>query len=641
MPKPTRADVEQWVEEARNTFATFVSMRKNWDKLVQRELEPSLDPRLGGVPVTYKTPDLEEAEHDYGDILTMNPTRFAGIQRETGAHAESAMSDGVLVAAATWQEENKGRWIDRANAIGQVRYGVNIMRMLHREVVPDEEHNVAWPFYFEDVVVTATAWLRRQRKANVFVYEYEIPVLEACESISVTGKTLKRDKGGEYADTKKYVPAIDQAGKLAWVGDAEEKDTSEWSKTLKGVIVEYQDKDKTCPICDDKHPLWCGIEILYSDGEAVKDGVIISEYTLPYKHAGSFRIVPGRTSNSRNPHWYYRPLEYRLIVEATVINWCLSVLLLLANRDSAEDRLYETLSAMPDGLADRLLAHEDGWNNETIDMPEAGGGKIPVLPGKLEMWPAQLAQVLWEVYQDAVRRFEAAKPNRFLMGENNQEAAQGTGTANLQALQQSRLPFSWLLSQSDTFILEAKEDQFHAIKYWDYEAEAGEEMHFGVDLGGDEPTKGLSPKAGEHRFVSASKLQKKFDLTLVTESETLQEQQERRRQAYEAYDRGWIDDGQVIEAIGYADVEAQQRRIAKYQLKRDMAPVKRTAQKATLMALMSAVSDIDPMLLQGGMMPPPMGGAPMQPEGAPAPAVTLPPVQGASGGPSPLGGGMV
>lgn len=633
MPKPTRVDIEHWVTQVRDQFATFATTRKTWDKLVQRELEPSLDPRLGGTPVNYKTPDLEEAEHDYGDILTMNPTRFAGIQRETGAHAENAMGDAVLVAAKTWQDENTGRWIDRANSLGQARYGVNIMRMLHREIEPDEDRNVSWPFYFEDVVVTACGWLRRNRRAHVFVYEYEIPIIEACDAISVSGKALK-GKAGDYSDSKRYVPAIDQAGKLAWVGDAEERDTSNWDKTLKGVVVEYQDKDKMCPVCDDKHPLWCGMEILYGDDENMKDGVIISEYTLPYRHAGSFRIVPGRTSNSRNPHWYYRPLEYRLIVEATVINWCLSVLLLLANRDSAEDRLYETLSGMPDGVASRLAIHEDAWEKDTIDMPESGGGKIPVLPGKLEMWPAQLAEVLWQVYEDAVRRFEAAKPNRFLMGENNQEAAQGTGTANLQALQQSRMPFSWLLSQSDTFILEAKEDQFHAIRYWDHEAETSEEMHFGVDLGGEEPTKGLSPTAGEHRYVSASKLKYKFDLTLVTESETLQEQSERRRQAYEAYDRGWIDDAQVIEAIGYADVEAQQRRIAKYQLKRDMAPVKRNAQKATLMALMSAVSDIDPMLIQSGMMPPapPMGA----PEGAPAPAVTLPPVQGMSGGPSPV-----
>jgi hypothetical protein len=47
------------------------------------------------------------------------------------------------------------------------------------------------------------------------------------------------------------------------------------------------------------------------------------------------------------------------------------------------------------------------------------------------------------------------------------------------------------------------------------------------------------------------------------------------------------------------------------------------------------------MLVQGGMMAPP-GAPPMQPQGAPAPAVTLPPVQGASGGASPvMDGGMV
>ena len=655
--KLDRGQHERMMRMAQDAFANFKKKREQYDSLVHRDLEPVLDPRMGSETAKYKTPDLEEAEQDFMDILTMNPTRFAGNPGAEGTRAQSAMEDAVLIAARTWATENKGRWIDRSNAGGQARYGVNLMRMLHNPIEePDVEGykdrdealaDQPWPFYFEDAVVLGAAWLPVKGKHDFIVYEYEKAVVSGDE-ILVTGKQLNKGKKGKtYKDDAQYRAAVDSVGKLAWFGDDEVLDKSAWDKKLKGWIIEYRNPEKECPICTDKHAMWCGVEYLCADGEAFEDAEIIQEYTLPYKHAGTFRVVPGRTTGDADPHNHYRPLEFRLIVEATVMNWALSTLQTLANRDSSDTRVYLDITKTPDAVLERLT--DEFWDTMKVDTPDVDKGQIPVLPGALVPWPAKMAEILWEVYQDAAKRFEAAKPNRFLTGENYDEAAQGTGTANLQSVQQAGIKFDWPLSQIDTFILEAKEDQFHAIQYWDYEGDPKTEQKWFVTLTAEETVKGITANAGERRYLSASKLEYAFDLVLVTSNETLQEQSEKQRQAFEQYDRGWIDDDQMLERLGYHDTKAQKRRIAKYQLKRDMADVKRTAQRAMLTTLMSAVAEIDPMLIAGqqagmgapGGQPPAMQQGP-PPSTAPQPEIALPAIGGPMGNASPIGtGGMI
>lgn len=656
MPKPDRATLERWLIQAQSRFQEFKTKRETWQDLVHRDLDPHLDPKLGIEVAKYKTPDLEEAEHAFMDIMTMNPTRFSANMRQQGDHAEDAMKDAVLVASHTWAFiENRGRWIDRSNAGGQARYGVNIMRMLHHPIEePDassyddrEEamREMPWPFYFEDVPLLGCSWVDRQQKAEIFAYEVEIPVYQAQGDYRIDGSTLNQGKETKaYEDGKKYSPYVAGDGKLGWLGEGQplgDGMTSEDNR-ITCTIIEYRDYDNLCPICPDKHPLWSGIELVRVPKAKMQDAEVVREYTLPYKHSGSFRIVQGRRSKDADPHHRYRPLMFRLIVEATVMNWALSTLQTLANRDSSDTRVYQSLANVPDEALKRL-ADED-WRDLLSGIQRSDDpGTVMTVLGTIEAWPNQLAPILWDIYQDAAQRFEKAKPSRFLQGENYDEAAQGTGTANLQATQQAALPFNWLLSQSDLFILEAKEDQFHAIRYWDYEAGDKEEMHYYVSLNGEEPSKKVTAEAGKQVYVCASKLEYAFDLMLLTENETLQEQQQKQQMAYEQYDRGFLDDEQLIERLGFHDTDAQLRKLRKHYLRRNAEPMKVKLQMAVLSTLTAALADIDPSLAQ--MVPEQQPAAPTGPGagqgmGAPQPPATvrLPALEGVSGGAAPVGG---
>lgn len=651
MPKLKRKDIDRLLKQCQTPFADFREFRENWRDLVHRDIQPEMDVRLGADVAHYASPDLEEAEHDFADILTMNPTRFDVAMRETGEHAKEAGNDAKLLAAHTWAfVENRGRWIDRANAVGQARYGVNVLRMLHSPIEePDTEgmkdrdeamRQQPWPFCFEQSSVLGSSWQMKGQGWKVFAYEYEVPVLSAREEYEVSGKDLNKHSTG-YDDDRLYRPAVDKAtGKLCWLGNDEAVDESVWDRKLKGIIIEYQDTESPCPICPDKHPLWAGVELLRADGQDIKDGEIIQEYTLPYKHAGSFRVVPGRVvEQETDPNRHYRPLEYRLLVEATIINWCDSMLQTLANRDSSDSRVYVSLSSMSDGVAGRLP--DEFFSKMTVPLPDAGSNEVPVISGDLLAWPTNMSEMLIQYRSMAYERFERAKPNRFLVGENFQEAESGTGSANLQSTQQARLPFGWLLAQSDDFMLKAKEDQFHAIRYWDYLAEdKAEEMKYYVALIGDEPVMKGKAEPGRDIFVSASKLEYKFQLVLRTESETLQEQIQKQTQALLLHDKGWLDPEQTVERLGFYDSEDQLRKLAKYRLQKQMAPLKLELQTAALKAILWAVADIDPAMLQAQAQPAPTVG-PAQPTMQQAqPTIQLPAIQGPQGGGPLAGAGM-
>lgn len=652
MAKPTRETVDQWLRQCQSRFDNFKTKREFYDDIVHRDFEPVLDPKLGIEVADYKTPDLEEAEHDFMDIMTMNPTRFSGNLRSKGDKADKAMRDAVLVASHTWAFiENRGRWIDRSNAGGQSRYGVNVVRMLSCEVKEPEYadlderdeklREMPWPFYFEDVPVLACSWLDKQQKAEIFAYEVDVPLFQAQREYLVSGEALNKGKAEKKYDAKKrYYPYL-EAGKLGWLGEGEVVDSGQGeAERIRCTIIEYRDHNNPCPVCPDKHPLWSGIEVVRAPNAKAEEGEVVQEYTLPYKHAGSFRIVQGRVMKETDPHFKYRPLEFRLLVEATVMNWALTTLQTLANRDSADTRVYQSLAKVPDAAVERIP--EEEWKNVLAGIQKSEDpNTIITTLGTIEAWPNQLAPILWEVYRDAADRFERAKPNRFLVGENFDEAAQGTGTANLQSTQQASLPFNWLLAQSDRFILEAKEDQFHAIRYWDYEADEKSEMRYYVSLNGEEPTSHVTAEAGGQVYISASKLAYGFDLMLLTENETLQEQQQKQQMAYEQHDRGWLDAEQVVERLGFHDVDAQMRRLRKYYLRQKAEPMKVQMQLSVLQALTMALADIDPGLAQMVPQQPPAQQPPMQPQQPAQPSVRLPPVEGVQGGASPMQGAMV
>jgi len=642
MAELPRETLERWYKEAGDAFNDWEHYRKSYDLLVQRQFSPNVDARLGIDTAEYQTPALEKAEMDYVDILCMNRPRFAGVPGAGGVHTADAMRDGVLWAARSWEDENHGGWLTRAIAQGQVRYGGKFLRMLHHPIEEPEGEdreeamkNRPHPWYFESLPDVSCKMLERNGKPQAFFVEMSIPVLSAKESYAVDGERIGQKKG------KKYSPTVLADGKLGWLGDGEEPEKETWQRNIKALIVEYLDWNQRCPVCPDKHPLWCGMELVSADGNWSK-GEVVNYYTLPYKHAPTIRFVPGRVTNATNPHWKYRPMAFELYVEATIINWCHSVLMTLGSRDSSMTQVYGVLSSMPDQVAARIP--QEFWDTMSIPLPDPN--EIAVSPVKLEAWPVQLAPIFLEVLTKAEERFYRAMPNRWLTGEAQQEAATATGTAVALQTQQAALPFDWPLTQKDTFIRQAKEDQLHAMRYWDHVEDKDTEQKYFATVTADLPVKGLTPEEGEQVYMSASKAAYAFTLTLATPNETLQEQVARQQMAWQNYEKGAITSEQLVEQLGYHDTKAQLVKLRTEYLRRLAEPmIKTQLQMATLKFLTEQMAQIDPMLAQyfGQVMNPmqqqaPSGAMGQPPMGWGDSSVRLPALNGVSGGSQMVGG---
>ncbi len=133
------------------------------------------------------------------------------------------------------------------------------------------------------------------------------------------------------------------------------------------------------------------------------DACVVHEYVLPYKHGGSYRIIPGRASNDPEPNYRYRPLNYQAFIEATVMNWAWSVLQTLANRDSSNDHLYADMSKMAPEIAARVP--DEFFASLKIPRPDVGTGDIPLLPALVE-WPSKTSEILQFVYEEAKKNLK-------------------------------------------------------------------------------------------------------------------------------------------------------------------------------------------------------------------------------------------
>lgn len=642
--------VSGWYDQLKGMgFEEFRTFRRAWDDLINRELKPVLDKRFGTYFADYQTADLEEAMHDVADVLTLNPTRFAGVPGDQKQGTLDDMHDFVLWDSRTWAIENRDRWIDRYLGIGQAARGAAGIRMLYHPVKEPEAKddqgreeafkNRPHPFYFEKADILGMGWLPAD-KPEVIALEVEMPALMAEERLATKGEML----GDGYDKGKNYIPYVDtKEAKIKWRGEGEPPDyprQSQSGKSIKVLTVEYLNRDLPCPVCADGHPLWCGVEYVTGGGQAIGDSTCIQKYVLPYKHWGSLRIVAGRKADIyADPHRKYRPLLYRMLVEATIINWGLSMLQLLANKDAADEGEYMDASRLDPALANRLFDElvSKGFG---IPKPDPGKNEWAVVWGEIKKRPSEAAEYFVEMIKLAQMRFEAARPSRFILGKQSEaELRDSTATSQRTAVEQSRAPFSYLLSQSDGFILDAKEDQRHAMRLWAHQT--GVEQDFYVTLTGEEQVSGES-EAGRSVKVNATKAGKPFELTLVTKNETMAERAQTRQEALAGYQAGVMDEEQVLEAWGFYDSKAQFRKLEKSVLRRLVKPQNDMVLQQVYSTILASVADIDPMLLsmgpqQMGASPSPgQGGGPdaasLQPKGQ----VQLGPLSRPEGGTSPV-----
>jgi hypothetical protein len=631
----SEAKVDSYLREVQALWSTAVSERQKYDNLVHRKSKPLLNPKLGTEVDDFRTADLEDCEHDVIDILTMSPTRFGGAPLDVSTDVQQDVKDAVLWAARTWDIENQGRWIDRAYAAGAARYGWKWIRMLCHDEPESTSESLAelkeeyksrpHPWYFESMADLACGTIMRSNQVQAVLYDFEIPYLAAKE---------------EYASEGNLHIAND--GTLGWLGeDAKVDTTTDITSKVRVTICEYRDWDNLCPVCADHHPLWSGVEIVRnSTNSKPSSGLKVNEYTLPYRHAGTLRLIAGRTNDldKGDPHFYFRPLLFRLYVEATVMNWAKATLHTLANRDSSTERVYLDASTIPSEAIPRLP--DEFWSSPVMKTPEVDSGEITVTNGKLYQWPVQASQMLLKVYDEAKEAFERAKPNRWLLGENFTEAAQGTGTANVIGAEQAHLPFDWPLSQMDDFIIKAKEDQWHAIRYWDHESPKGAETCYYATLTGNERVRGMRADSNKRVYVNSTKLSHDVGLYVETSKDTPQGKDKKRSAALQGKQAGIYTSQQVLRLWDFDDVEGQMILLEQERAYEMMRPKQDQVFLNTIDVILAELWDVDPSLLtpMPVVSPPEPVSPPGRPRQSPTPNVNPPAITQPTGGAMPGGG---
>jgi hypothetical protein len=660
--KETATRVSRQLEDY---FGAFRRKRENYNDLVHRLLTPVMDAHVTESPdADWRDPALEQAEHDVADVLTENPTKFDGVAAGEQKAQRDAADAIRLYAAAVWNQVDIGRWWDRASGMGQARHGVKVSRRMARdhgsppkgkkiEDIEEWYRSHSDTFYIDDVETLAVRWYPL-RKPKQFIWEYEVPCIDAFDDYEVDGEHL----GAGYESGKKYRPVPDGTNSrpsgVAWTDgdDYVQGQSGATSSVFEVVVYEYETKD-TCPVCADEHPLWKGIEIVKGKGKKTEEGDIVYEYDLPWRGA-SFMVTGGRESNDRDPDLHYRPFLHTAYVHAANVNWATSRIMQLANEHSSTSSKYGHIEKdSPTEFLQEVQSRD--WN---FGLENAPKGFLKLLPPgvTIEEIPNSLAETLLIFSQDSYGKMQQALPNPYVLGTALEQGGASQPATNFErGYQQARVPYQYLLTQSDKTILEDffNDGVFHAIKLWNYQdkqtfGENHPERKFYVRLDStmEDNLKRGGAEDGKEICMSASILEQGPKLVLNTSNLSLQDQAENRRQAIEAKQQRAITSRQLIEAFGYADTEKQMALLDEEDLRAMARQMGAQAQQAAIAAIMAAVSEIDPawlfgiLGLQGGgggaAAMPGVGGGP-QVQTSNTPSVRLNPSQQLSPGPMPAG----
>lgn len=647
-------NVAQRVARSTETlFSTYKDNRINYNDLTHRFFTPVIDDRLfyaqGGAD--YRTPLLLKAEGDIGDVLTMNPTRLDGIANGETQRARDQADWLRLYCAAVWNQVNKGRWWDRAQGNGQWRHGVKVTRKTYRDMAEPphgdmskreawmRDHSDMWDI--EDVETLAVRWYPIVKPPKHFIWEYELPLVDAHEEYEVDGRQVGMEPGKKYRPVK---DSFSDSG-LRWEGDDYTIDGNESGLDDRVTVLlhEYEDKTRRCTVCADEHFMWSGVEIIFGAGKRASQGEVVRTYSLPWR-GSSFMITKGRYSNDRDPDQHFVPFGLPAFVDAANVNWAQSVLMLLASRDSADERVWiEINESVPDNWQWPEGFFEDGMQ---IERPDLEAGKIPAYPGKLQAWPVTLAPALVEYINMSLQSLREVLPNRFALGQAFDEA-KGPATNYSLASQSAALPFGFLLSQSDNTILEDffNDGILHAMRYWAKDVPEKEQRRYYTRLYSglnENLTKG-GAEDGAEVYLSAERLSTNPKLTLSTTSETLQEQMNRRQQAILGKRERALTSRQFLEEWGWLDVEAQMRLLDEEDTRAQARQVTSGIQQQIIAMLTAELADIDPtwvagMFGPGQPLPGDQGQGGTSIPGQGVPNVRLPALGQVAAGGAPIGG---
>jgi hypothetical protein len=602
----------------RFTNSEFKTKRQLWDQVFSRDLPTELPPELTGSQegLDYQTPDVSKTVFDHVDVLVMNPTVYDLTTLDEGATAKATGREILLWTARGWEYENEGRWWDRTVAEGQVRHGLKVMGLRWRPsiepeakaVSADEDENAAieritksasedteadkklrkrnesfkkrrHPFYWIDCDLYGCYWLGDERGEygpDLFFYQYEVPYAEAKE---------------QFSDKKDF--KLDSLGKVAWVGEEDSADEGgEWAGEKVYVTVRDGRKlgGEKCPLPGCDHPQRSiAVYVSQSSDEFLEDNKV-DEVDSPFPGCSYF-IIGGRTTSSRDPHERFYPLIHPLYVEAVWQNYLNTLLATAIRQDYADEDLYIDISKIPE-----WVQMPEGGVLSSVEKPEPGSGQLPMYPGPVVRYPKSISPHLVTMLEESAKRMNEYKMNRFLSGTAYTEASNATASAFKTQYQQAAQPFNGLLSQSDKAQIRSRRYEYHAIRFWaQAESEKVRSRFYAVMTGSQKNVKTMrASKPGEVVWLDADKLESvDFDLRVLTESETLAEQEQRWFLAKDQFVSGVGTAEDLVRSAGYEDVEGQLEKLRASYIQEDIDPLIREATKQMLIQKFSVATGFD------------------------------------------------
>jgi hypothetical protein len=372
----------------------------------------------------------------------------------------------------------------------------------------------------------------------------------AIEDVEVPYLEWKAFKKGD-----KHLSYI-ELGKLAFVGEVQAPESTDDSqmKKIRLCTHAYQ-----VPGTDD----WKVQRYAYPEGGKVDDGEVWEEYDSPCGCPYEFCPAGSEMPSERNPHYRWRPDLNALYVTVRDMNFWNTTLTALAVRAIDERRIVVKLSGLHPDLASRIeglgyrvegAGAERAWVWRGED---TAPGELRVVPDLMQVPSdvpdAMIQQMVW-LREQATEE----KTSRFLSGRVSEaEITQGTASAITGQTQQSALPASVHLHKQKQFWQRLLRKMQRLIVYW------GEGRQYPVIATGDERMTRGKAEPGTEVMIDAEKMGRSIEIIVSISNLTEQERAEKDARAWYKFDRGVLDEEQLLDEIGFEDPARQKRVINK------------------------------------------------------------------------------
>ena len=160
--------ISRWTTQLEARWNGAHGKWRNWDALIKRQLRAVVDPKMGsiGAGADYRTSLPEKELKRIIGFLAGATWDFEGKAGKDSPTGKDEAKNAQLWFGSWWADANRGGWINEQQAAGQAVPGVDVIRMLTRNLEePDEDvdrdewmqtRDAVW--YFRDVPTTSVMW---------------------------------------------------------------------------------------------------------------------------------------------------------------------------------------------------------------------------------------------------------------------------------------------------------------------------------------------------------------------------------------------------------------------------------------------------------------------------------------------------